>query len=188
VLEEWNGALPQIGVPMAGPSSDTESGRSSGVAGKDELEGEGGLTDEQRYLMRLLLRQPHEEAACAGGSCFCQKHASLFGKGRPPSEGSPEAMEEGDEPSTAGASSELPPLKRARSSKAFWEEEKRATSMVHTVQSEKPTPHNDARGKDAIHGWVATCTNCTLTSMARGGLLAWGGGGASREPRDALRY
>jgi hypothetical protein len=81
-LEEWDGVLPAIGVPTAEPSFDVES-RSSGG---DSEQGTGGLTGEQRYLMGLLMRQPHEGAACAASSCFCQQHPSLFEEARPPSE------------------------------------------------------------------------------------------------------
>jgi hypothetical protein len=159
-LEQWDGILPEIGAPIVGH---VESRSNVG-------DGAGGLTSEQRYLMGLLMSQPHEGATCAGSSCFCRKHASLFEEARPPSEGSPEAMEKGDEPSTSGALAELPPRKRARRSKAFWEEEKRTTSTVHNVRSERPTPHaNDACGKDAIRGWVPACSSCTLSSVRMGG-------------------
>jgi hypothetical protein len=143
-LEEWDGVLPEIGVPTV---EHVELRSNVG----DDRQGAGGLTSEQQYLMGLLMSQPHEGATCAGSSCFCRKHASLFGEAQPPSEGSPEAMEKGDEPSTSGALAELPPCKRARRSKAFWEEEKRTTSTVHNVRLERTTPHaNDARRKDAI--------------------------------------
>jgi hypothetical protein len=158
-LEEWDGVLPEIGVPTAGHADFRSS------CG-DDRQGEGGLTCEQP-----LMRQPHDSgSACAGSSCFCQKHPSLFGEARPPSEGGLKAMEKGDKPSTSGALAELPPRKRARRSKAVWEEEKRATSTVHNVQrSERSTPPADARGKDAIHGWVTACSSCTLSSVARSG-------------------
>jgi hypothetical protein len=162
-LEEWDGVMPQIGVPTAGSESERSGGNDTHADG--EL-----LTDEQQYLMGLLMRQPHDSGlACAGSSCFCRKHASLFGEARPPSEGGSKAMEEGDEPSTSGILAELPPRKRARRSKAFWEEENCATSTVHNVRSKRPTPPADAHGKDAIHGWVVACSTCTLSSVAKSG-------------------
>jgi hypothetical protein len=137
-LKEWDGNLPEIGAPTAGPSFDRVSGRSGEVAGGDRQWKEG-LTDEQRYLMGLLMKQPHKEQACAGSSCFCRKHSSLFEEARPPSEGSPEAMEEGDK---RGASTDVQPRKRMRRSKAFSEEERSAPRQrtVHSVRSKRPTP------------------------------------------------
>jgi hypothetical protein len=167
-LEEWDRALPKIDVPTAGRTFDM--GLRSNSGDDRQLEGPG-LTGEQRYLMGLLMMQQHEGAACAGGSCFCRKHASLFEEARLPSKGVSEAIEAGANPPTCGASTEPSPRKRVRRSKTFWREERCAPSEVHNFRLERQTPPADAHGKDAVHGWVAVCSSCTLGSVAREGCL-----------------
>ncbi|GAQ92640.1 hypothetical protein KFL_010800040 [Klebsormidium nitens] len=67
-LEAWNGELPKIGkTPAVGPPSQERD--------------DDGLSKEERYLIELLERRPHERAACAGDSCFCRQHDRLFGEG-----------------------------------------------------------------------------------------------------------
>ncbi|GAQ93266.1 hypothetical protein KFL_014030010, partial [Klebsormidium nitens] len=57
-LEAWNGELPKIGVCPAVGTSRAQGG------------GDAGLSEEERYLVGLLERRPHEQATCAGDSCF----------------------------------------------------------------------------------------------------------------------
>ncbi|GAQ93643.1 hypothetical protein KFL_017510010, partial [Klebsormidium nitens] len=141
--------------------------RADGLEACNGEQGEEALTEEQRYLLGLLARQPHTAAACVGSSCFCRKHASLFDEARPPSEAR-EVVAAASEGATSGVTMKQPARKRVRRSKAFWKEEAKAPMRSRPSESPKPSP--DARGKDAIHGWVTTCSSCTLESVAfRGG-------------------
>jgi hypothetical protein len=98
--------------------------------------------------------------------------AHLFvGEARPPSEEGPEAIEAGAKPPTSGVSTEVQPCKRIRRSKGFWEKERCTPSEVHNFRSERQTPPGGARGKDAVHGWVAACLSCTLGLVAKSGCL-----------------
>jgi hypothetical protein len=64
-LEVWDGELPTIGgVPTA--ATPLRQGC------------KGGLTTEERYLIELLEKRPHEPAKCSGDSCFCRQHHRLF--------------------------------------------------------------------------------------------------------------
>ncbi|GAQ90555.1 hypothetical protein KFL_006550050 [Klebsormidium nitens] len=180
-LESFDGRVPLIGAPAVELSSgsegnaDRDSGSSRGGEGERGEEGKEGLSDEERYLLGLLERRPHKEAACAGDSCFCKRHEFLFGEARPPTEERREGQEGGHD---AGVSNEMteggPALKRARRSKAFWKAEAQrptevARSGANGRSGQRSGPSTDARGKDAIHGWVAACSNCKLSFLAAGG-------------------
>ncbi|GAQ83652.1 hypothetical protein KFL_001560190 [Klebsormidium nitens] len=166
--QQWSEEeLPQIGDERAVPT---------GVASQGSLvPREGGeLTDEQQYLLGLLQRRPHEGGACAGEECFCKRHAALFGEARP-TETEPEGrktqvmgQEEG------GGAHEPPAGKRRRRGKSFWETQARAPILGRgrPAEPEGAVPPLDACGKEAIHGWVAACSSCTLSSLKIEGACA----------------
>ncbi|GAQ77639.1 hypothetical protein KFL_000010870 [Klebsormidium nitens] len=133
-LEQWGGEVPMIrNVPAVG-----------------HREKQTCLSSEQRKLVGLLARQPHEGELCAGPLCFCQRHGALFD----------EARRDEEAPSLDAASESAPEAKRPRRSKAFWKHS-HAAPVAPTM---RPAPPVDARGKDAIHGWVLACFECPLAS------------------------
>ncbi|GAQ93518.1 hypothetical protein KFL_016050010, partial [Klebsormidium nitens] len=147
-LKAWNGELPTIGggvVPSVGaPSPPT-------------------LADEERYLIELLEQRPHERAACAGDTCFCRQHDQLFGEAAAP-------ISEGDQGSEKEpVAGEAPPSrKRARRNKAFWEAHKQGPQPA-TRRGWDAQPPTEARGREAIRGWVDACTSCSLAALAVAG-------------------
>ncbi|GAQ88268.1 hypothetical protein KFL_004140040 [Klebsormidium nitens] len=165
-LEKWiEGELPQIGGGKAVPAE---------VASQESLvPREGGeLTGEQQYLLGLLQRRPHEGAACAGEGCFCKRHAALFGEARPMETEGHETRVMGRE--EEGGAHEPPAGKRRRRGKSFWEKQARAPILGQgrPAEPEGTVPPLDARGKEAIHGWVAACSSCTLSSLKAEGACA----------------
>ncbi|GAQ85448.1 hypothetical protein KFL_002360010, partial [Klebsormidium nitens] len=119
---------------------------------------------EERYLVELLERRPHERATCAGESCFCRQHDRLF------DETAAHVFDDrgskgGDRGREGGSVEEQPPRKRARRNKTFWEGHQQCS---HTVAPQGWTarPPTEARGKEAIRGWVDACTSCSMASLA----------------------
>ncbi|GAQ92845.1 hypothetical protein KFL_011640030, partial [Klebsormidium nitens] len=153
-LERWNGELPKIGVcPAVGTSS--QGG------------GDAGLSEEERYLVGLLERRPHEQATCAGDSCFCRQHDRLFGEAAAAQIFNDRKSKGGDCGREGGSAEEdEPPRKRARRNKAFWEAHKQGSQGPATRVGWGARPPAEARGKEAIRGWVDACTSCSVASLA----------------------
>jgi hypothetical protein len=128
---------------------------------------EEGLAAEERHLVELLERRPHERATCAGDLCFCRQHNQLFGEAAAHVFDDRESKG-GDRGREGGSVGELPPRKRARRNKAFWEGHQQG---LHTVAPQGWTarPPTEARGKEAIRGWVDACTSCSMASLAAAG-------------------
>ncbi|GAQ93077.1 hypothetical protein KFL_012860010, partial [Klebsormidium nitens] len=139
-LKAWGGELPVIG---------------RGVGAALAMD----VADEERYLIELLEQRPHVRTACAGVTCFCRQHNRLFGEAAAhTSEG-----DRGEERELVAA--EAPPRKRARRNKAFWEAHKRGPQPA-TLRGWDARPAAEARGKEAIRGWVDACTSCSLASAS----------------------
>ncbi|GAQ81199.1 hypothetical protein KFL_000730340, partial [Klebsormidium nitens] len=126
--------------------------------------GDAGLSEEERYLVELLEKRPHEPAKCSGDSCFCRQHDRLFGEaaahvfdGR--------GSKGGDCGRERGSVEEQPVRKRARRNKAFWEAHKEGLQPTVRVGWDTRPP-TEARGKEAIRGWVGACTSCSMASLA----------------------
>ncbi|GAQ85301.1 hypothetical protein KFL_002280160 [Klebsormidium nitens] len=146
-LKAWSRELPTIGrgvVPSVGaPSPPT-------------------LVNEEQYLIELLEQRPHERAACAGDTCFCRQHDRLF-------EEAAAHISDGDQgPEKEPVAGEAPPRKRARRNKAFWEAHKQSPHPA-TRRGWDARPPAEARGKEAIRGWVDACTSCSLAAIAVAG-------------------
>jgi hypothetical protein len=117
------------------------------------------VADEEQYLIELLEQRPHEPATCAGNSCFCRQHERLFGE-------AVAHTSEGDRGGERGSvAKEAPPRKRARRNKAFWEAQKQGPQPA-TRRGWDARPPAEARGKEAIWGWVDACTSCLMASLA----------------------
>jgi hypothetical protein len=104
-LGRWNGDLPKIGVcPAVGPS--LEGARDT-------------LSEEERYLVKLLEQRPHERATCADDSCFCRQHDRLFGEAAAHTSKDLESNGGGRGGEGESVAEDAPPHKRARRNKAF---------------------------------------------------------------------
>jgi hypothetical protein len=111
----------------------------------------------------LLERRPHERATCVGDSCFYRQHDRLFGEAAAHTLGDQESNG-GDREREGGSVEEQPPRKRARRNKTFWEAHKQGSTVTRVGWDARPP--TDARGKEAIRGWVDACTCCRLASLA----------------------
>jgi hypothetical protein len=79
----------------------------------------------------------------------------IFGEAQPPSEAmKQEAVEE------LGA---ITRQKQVRRGAKYWAEH--GTEMLRAAPRKAEEPPGDARGKEAVHGWVAACHSCTLTEV-----------------------
>jgi hypothetical protein len=67
-----------------------------------------------------------------------------------------------------GSVEKLPPQKRARRNKTFWEAHKEGSQPATRVGWDTRPP-TEARGKEAIRGWVDACTSCSMASLAAAG-------------------
>ncbi|GAQ84964.1 hypothetical protein KFL_002150010, partial [Klebsormidium nitens] len=179
-LESFDGRLPLIGAATAKLllGSARDLGSSRGAEGERGEERREVLLDEERYLLGLLERRPHKEAACAGSSCFCKKHEFLFGEARPPTEERREGQEGGHDAGVSNEMAEGPPaLKRARRSKAFWKAEAQRsipTTGTGGANRKVGAASRCSRELDAIHGWVDACCSCKLSSLAAVGACKHG--------------
>ncbi|GAQ84706.1 hypothetical protein KFL_002020010 [Klebsormidium nitens] len=149
-------------------------------------EGSSGLSSVERYLMELVVGQPHEAASCKGASCFCKQHQQLFG-GADFERGTCEngccqvgtdAREAGgkrgrQEP--GGRGSERVPKR----SKTFWatQSEREGGQLTETgvLQAEKeevvpthtaPQALSGGDGRDAMSGVTRVCTSCVCPALA----------------------
>lgn len=114
--------------------------------------------EELRPSAAITGRQ-HGGAECAGAECWCRKHRVIFGEAQPPSEAMDQkAVEE------LGAST---PQKQVRRGAKYWAEH--GAEMLRAVPRRGEKPPGDARGKEAVCGWVAVCHSCTLTEVRRQG-------------------
>jgi hypothetical protein len=149
-LERWDGDLPKIGgVPAAGPTS--------------RLGANGEVTSEERYLVGLLKKDPHEPAKCAGDSCFCRQHDRLFGEAA-----AQPIVDRIEGDVKRGPAEEVHPRKRARRSKASWAAHRESSNAAAPLGWGSRAPA-DARGMEAVRCWVDACTSCTLASLAAEG-------------------
>ncbi|GAQ93557.1 hypothetical protein KFL_016440020, partial [Klebsormidium nitens] len=141
-LKRWNGELPKIGVPPA-------------VGTSSQGGGDAGLSEEERYLVGLLERRPHEQATCAGDSCFCRQHDRLFGEAAVAHTSNDRESNGGGRGREGGAAEEeAPPCKRARRNKAFWEAHKQGSQGSATrVTKPKLARPSDAH---AVHDPLVT--------------------------------
>ncbi|GAQ93556.1 hypothetical protein KFL_016440010, partial [Klebsormidium nitens] len=139
-LEAWSGVLPALGGCSA---VDTPSQRG----------GDAELSEEERYLVGLLERRPHEQATCAGDSCFCRQHDRLFGEAAAAQTSNNRESNGGNRGREGGSAEEdEPPRKRARRNKAFWEAHKQGSRGPATGVGWGARPPTEARGKEAIRG------------------------------------
>jgi hypothetical protein len=94
----------------------------------------------------------HGGAECAGAECWCQKHQVIFGEAQTPLK----AMDQGAV-EELGAST---PQKQVRRGVKFWAEH--GAEMLRVAPRRAEEPLRDARGKEAVCGWVAACQSCNL--------------------------
>jgi hypothetical protein len=120
--------------------------------------GEAQTSREERRLPAAFAGQEHGGAQCAGEDCWCQKHRVIFGEAQPPLE----AMDEGAV--ELGAST---PQKQVRRGARYWAEH--ASEMPRGTPHRAEEPPGDARGMEAVHGWVSACHSCNLTEVHRQG-------------------
>jgi hypothetical protein len=156
-LERWEGDLPEIGGVHVGPFS--------------RLGVDGELMSEERYLVGLVEKCSHKPAECAGDSCFCRQHERFFGEAAAQPATSRSGEDEEHE-----AAGEAHPRKRARRNKASWAAHRESSNAAARL-GWGSRPPAEARGKEAIRGWVDGCASCTLALLAaRGGRCEHGEG------------
>jgi hypothetical protein len=125
---------------------------------------EQGPTGEEGPLLGLIAgRQKHGAAECTGDECFCVKHRNLFGEAQPASVTFGD-LEQALETSSTG----VEPWKRAPRGTKYWVEHAGELRRAAPC-SAAGEPAEDARGKDAVHGWITACHSCTLGGGRQGG-------------------
>jgi hypothetical protein len=132
-----------------------------GWEGKLPLLGEASrgarTSGEERRPPAAIVGREHGGAECAGEECWCRKHRVIFGEAQPPSKAMDEgAMEE------LGAST---PQKQVRRGAKYWAEH--ASEMRRDAPRRAEEPPGDARGKEAVQGWVAACHSCSRLADVR---------------------
>jgi hypothetical protein len=116
------------------------------------------MSKEEQRPPTAIVGQEHGGAECAGEDCWCQKHRVIFGEAQLPSE----AMDEGAVELRAST-----PQKQVRRGAKFWAEHGGEMQRATPCRAEEPP--GDARGNEAVHGWVAACHSCHLTEAQRQG-------------------
>jgi hypothetical protein len=116
------------------------------------------MSKEERRPPAAIVGQEHGGAECAGEECWCRKHPLIFGEARLP----PDAMDEGAVELVASTLQ-----KQVRRGAKWWAEH--ANKMQRAVPRRGEEPPGDARGEEAVHGWVAACHSCNLTDVRQQG-------------------
>ncbi|GAQ89497.1 hypothetical protein KFL_005300010 [Klebsormidium nitens] len=139
--------------------------RAKGVAQETSTEVMRGCRKRSGIL--LACWSGGEQATCAGDSCFCRQHKRLFGEAAVTQTSNDWESNGGNRGRKGGsAEEEAPPHKRARRNKAFWEAHKQGSQGPATRVGWGARPPAEARGKEAIRGWVDACTSCSLAALA----------------------
>jgi hypothetical protein len=120
--------------------------------------GEAQTSREERRPSMAIARREHGGAECAGEECYCRKHRLIFREAPLP----PDAMDEGVVEERAST-----PQKQVRRGAKYWAEH--ASEMPRGAPRRAEEPPGDARGKEAVHGWVAACHSCNLTEVQQQG-------------------
>jgi hypothetical protein len=121
--------------------------------------GEAQTSREERRPSVAIAGREHGVAECAGEKCWCRKHRLIFGEARPPSE----AMDSEGQVELRAST----PQRQVRRGARYWAEH--ASEMPRGAPRRAEEPPGDARGKEAVHGWVAACHSCNLTEVQRQG-------------------
>jgi hypothetical protein len=124
-----------------------------------EASGGRGVSEEERRPPAAIAGREHGGAECAGEECWCRKHRLIFGEAQPPSD----AMDSEGQVEL-GAST---PQKQVRRGAKYWAEHE--AEMQRAAPRRAKEPPGDARGKEAVHGWVSTCNSCNLTDVRQQG-------------------
>jgi hypothetical protein len=125
--------------------------------------GGAGMSARERRPSAAIAGREHEGTECKGDECFCQTHRLTFGAlERPPSEPMDERV--------VGALEGSTPQKQVRRGALRWWAE-HASEMQRAAPRTCEEPPADARGEEAVHGWVSACHNCTLAEVQRQGCL-----------------
>lgn len=168
--------------------TDRKEGRERAPESKEggSAEGSSDLSSVERYLMELIVGEPHE-ASCKGASCFCKQHQQLFGgadfERRTCENGCCQVGTDANEvggkrgrPEPGGPSCSGRGPKR---SKTFWaaQPEREGEQLTETgalqVEKEEVVPAHAAPqtlgggdGRDAMSGVTRVCASCICPASA----------------------
>jgi hypothetical protein len=138
-IEQWKGRLPLLGEASGGRGA--------------------RMFKEERRPPTAIVGREHGGAECAGEECWCRKHRVIFGEAPLP----PDAMDSEGQVELEAST----PQKQVRRGAKYWAEH--GAEMQRAAPRRAEEPPGDARGKEAVHGWVSACNSCNLTDVRQQG-------------------